>query len=233
MDNQELLRLQGTVENIVYRNEENGYTVLEIIGGDDYITAVGSMPQVNAGDNVNLLGYFTNHRSYGRQFSVKTCEVERPSQAADILRYLSSGAIKGIGPSTAKRLVEEFGDAALDVMENEPERVARLRGITPKKAVEFSEQLKANAGIRALMLFLGEYGISNTSAVKIFNVYGGRSVEQIKQNPYILCDPEFGVSFESADFIAKKESFEPDCELAGSDDLGIFENRSGAARRNP
>ena len=85
MDNQELLRLQGTVENIVYRNEENGYTVLEIIGGDDYITAVGSMPQVNAGDNVNLLGYFTNHRSYGRQFSVKSCEVERPSEAADIL----------------------------------------------------------------------------------------------------------------------------------------------------
>ena len=213
MDNQELLRLQGAVENIVYRNEENGYTVLEIIDGDDYITAVGSMPQVNAGDSVNLVGYFTNHRSYGRQFSVKTCEVERPSQAADILRYLSSGAVKGIGPSTAKRLVEEFGDAALDVMENEPERVARLRGITQKKALEFSEQLKANAGIRALMLFLGEYGISNTSAVKIFNVYGGRSVEQIKQNPYILCGPEFGVSFESADFIAKKESFEPDSEL--------------------
>lgn len=213
MDDQTLLRLQGAVENIVYRNEENGYTVLEIIDGDDYITAVGSMPQVSAGDSVTLMGFFTNHRSYGRQFSVKSCEVERPSQAADILRYLSSGAVKGIGPSTAKKLVDEFADATLDVMENDPERVAKLRGITLKKAKEFSEQLKANAGIRALMLYLGEYGISNTSAVKIFNVFGGRSVDQIKQNPYILCDPDFGVGFESADFIAKNESFDSDSEL--------------------
>ena len=213
MEGQALLRLQGAVENIVYRNEENGYTVLEISDGDDYITAVGSMPQVSAGDSVTLMGFFTNHRSYGRQFSVKTCEVERPSQAADILRYLSSGAVKGIGPSTAKKLVDEFADATLDVMENDPERVAKLRGITLKKAREFSDQLKANAGIRALMLYLGEYGISNTSAVKIFNVFGGRSVDQIKQNPYILCEPDFGVGFEQADFIAKKESLEPDNDL--------------------
>lgn len=213
MDDKTLYRLQGAVENIVYRNEENGYTVLELSDGEDYITAVGSMPQVSAGDSVILMGSFTNHRNYGRQFSVKTCEVERPSQAADILRYLSSGAVKGIGPSTAKKLVDEFMDSTLDVMENEPERVARIKGITLKKANEFAEQLKANAGIRALMLFLGEYGISNNSAVKIFNVYGGRSVDQIKQNPYILCEPDFGVSFESADFIAKKEALEPDCEL--------------------
>ena len=213
MDDQTLLRLQGAVENIVYRNEENGYTVLEISDGDDYITAVGSMPQVSAGDSVTLMGFFTNHRSYGRQFSVKSCEVERPSEAADILRYLSSGAVKGIGPSTAKKLVDEFADATLDVMENDPERVAKLRGITLKKARDFSDQLKANAGIRALMLYLGEYGISNTSAVKIFNVFGGKSVDQIKQNPYILCEPDFGVGFERADFIAKKESLEPDSDL--------------------
>ena len=213
MDNQTLLRLQGAVENIVYRNEENGYTVLEISDGDDYITAVGSMPQVSAGDSVTLMGFFTNHRSYGRQFSVKSCEVERPSEAADILRYLSSGAVKGIGPSTAKKLVDEFADATLDVMENDPERVAKLRGITLKKARDFSDQLKANAGIRVLMLYLGEYGISNTSAVKIFNVFGGKSVDQIKQNPYILCEPDFGVGFERADFIAKKESLEPDSDL--------------------
>ena len=213
MEEQTLLRLQGAVENIVYRNDENGYTVLEISDGEDYITAVGSMPQVSAGDSVTLIGAFTNHRSYGRQFSVRNCEVERPSQAADILRYLSSGAVRGIGPSTAKKLVDEFRDQTLDVMENEPERVARIRGITIKKALEFSEQLKANAGIRALMLYLGEYGISNNSAVKIFNVYGAGSVDQIKQNPYILCEPDFTVSFESADMIAKKESFEPDNEL--------------------
>ena len=100
MDDQTLLRLQGAVENIVYRNEENGYTVLEISDGDDYITAVGSMPQVSAGDSVTLMGFFTNHRSYGRQFSVKFCEVERPSEAADVLRYLSSLTSSRTRPST-------------------------------------------------------------------------------------------------------------------------------------
>lgn len=213
MEDKTMLNLKGTVENIVYRNEENGYTVLEISDGDDYITAVGSMPQVSAGDNVSLLGFYTTHRSYGRQFSAKSCEVERPSQAADILRYLSSGAVKGIGPSTAKKLVDEFMDATLDVMENQPERVAAIKGITKKKAFEFSAQLKANEGIRSLMLYLGEFGISNSAAVKIFNVYGTHSVEQIKKNPYVLCDGDFGVSFEAVDLIAKNEALEPDNEL--------------------
>ena len=128
MREEKLLRLEGVVENIVYRNDENGYTVLEISDGEDYITAVGVMPQTGAGDKVVLTGVFTEHKSYGRQFSARACEVCRPSEAADILRYLSSGAVKGIGPSTAQKLVAEFGDSTLDIMENQPERVARLKG---------------------------------------------------------------------------------------------------------
>ena len=210
MDNENLLQLEGAVENIVYRNEENGYTVIEISDGDDYITAVGIMPQANVGDTVKLTGVYTNHRNYGRQFSAQICEICRPTESADILRYLSSGAIKGIGASTAQRLVSEFGEATLDVMETQPERVALIKGISKSKALDFANQLKTNTGVRTLMLYLGEYGISNTSAVKIYNALGSGCVDRIRENPYILCQGDFGVSFESADFIAKKESLEPE-----------------------
>lgn len=213
MDNKNMLQLEGAVENIVYRNEENGYTVIELSDGDDYITAVGIMPHVGAGDTVKLTGGYTTHKSYGRQFSAQVCEVCRPTETADILRYLSSGAVKGIGPSTAQRIVSEFGEASLDVMENQPERLSALKGISKNMAESFSVQLKTREGVRTLMLFLGEYGISNTSSVKIFNVFGAQSVERIKENPYILCEGDFDVSFENADFIAKRESFEPDSRI--------------------
>ena len=210
MSDEKLLQLEGAVENIVYRNEENGYSVIEISDEDDYITAVGIMPQVGVGDTVKLTGTYINHRNYGRQFSASICEICRPTESADILRYLSSGAIKGIGAATAQRLVAEFGEATLDVMENQPERVALLKGISKSKAEDFSLQLKTNSGVRTLMLYLGEYGISNTASVKIYNAFGPSCVDRIKANPYILCEGDFGVSFESADFIAKKESLEPE-----------------------
>lgn len=210
MQNEEMLRLEGEIENIVYRNEQNGYTVLEIADGDDSITAVGVMPPLSPGDKVALTGVFIEHKSYGRQFSARACEVGRPTETADILRYLSSGAVKGVGPSTARRLVEAFGESTLEVMETQPERVAELKGISSEKALDFAAQLRANAGIRTLMLFLGEYGVSNASAVKIFNALGGNCVEQIRENPYMLCEGDFGVSFERADFIAKREHLEKD-----------------------
>ena len=213
MPNETLLQLEGAIENIVYRNEENGYTVIEISDDDDYITAVGIMPQVGVGDTVKLTGIYINHRNYGKQFSVQVCEVCRPTESADILRYLSSGAIKGIGSATAQRLVKEFGEATLDVMENQPERIAMLKGISKSKAEDFSNQLKMNTGVRTLMLYLGEYGISNSSSVKIYNLLGSNCVERIKENPYILCQGDFGISFESADFIAKKEKLEPDSNI--------------------
>ena len=130
MNNDNLLQLEGAIESVVFRNDENGYTVIELADGDDYLTAVGIMPQVSSGDVVKLTGKYTNHPSYGRQFAVQICEISRPTEAADILRYLSSGAIKGIGTQTAQRLVKEFGEATLDVLENQPERVAMLKGIS-------------------------------------------------------------------------------------------------------
>ena len=120
MNNDNLLQLEGAIESVVFRNDENGYTVIELADGDDYLTAVGIMPQVSSGDVVKLTGKYINHPSYGRQFAVQVCEISRPTEAADILRYLSSGAIKGIGTQTAQRLVKEFGEATLDVLENQP-----------------------------------------------------------------------------------------------------------------
>ncbi len=213
MADEKMLRLEGAVESIVYKNEENGYSVIEISDGDDVITAVGIMPQINPGDSVSLIGDFITHRSYGRQFSVRAYEVCRPTRAADILRYLSSGAVKGIGASTAQRLVSEFGEATLEVMETQPERVALLKGISARKAEEFAAQLRANTGVRELMLYLGEFGISNAAAAKIYSALGGSCVERIKANPYILCGGEFGVSFESADHIARKENLGTDSEI--------------------
>ena len=213
MQDGKLLRLEGAVENIVFRNDENGYTVLELSDGDDYITAVGVMPLVSAGDNVILLGSFTEHRSYGRQFTAQTCEVTRPTGAADILRYLASGAVKGVGPATARRLVDAFGEATLEVMENEPDRVAMLRGISKIKALEFAEQLRSDQSVRSLMIYLGGFGIGNTAAIKVFKALGSSAVEQIKQNPYLLCEGDFGISFETADIVAKREELEPDSEL--------------------
>ena len=143
MNNDNLLQLEGAIESVVFRNDENGYTVIELADGDDYLTAVGIMPQVSSGDVVKLTGKYTNHPSYGRQFAVQICEISRPTEAADILRYLSSGAIKGIGTQTAQRLVKEFGEATLDVLENQPERVPYrrryLRGLA-----ETANELRTN-----------------------------------------------------------------------------------------
>lgn len=213
MPEQPLLRLEGEVDTVVFRNDANGYTVLEIADGDEEITAVGAMPPVTQGDRVVLMGAFIEHRVYGRQFAARSCEICRPSESADILRYLSSGAVKGVGPSTAQKLVKEFGDSTLEVMERQPERVALLKGISAEKARDFAAQLKANAGIRTLMLYLGEYGISNVSAIKIFNALGADSASLIQNNPYVLCQGDFGVSFERADFIAKRENMENDSEV--------------------
>ncbi|MCH5202115.1 MAG: ATP-dependent RecD-like DNA helicase [Oscillospiraceae bacterium] len=205
MEQQELLQITGTVEDIIYRNEENGYTVVDIEVKKEMITATGIMPTVESGMEVRLFGYYKSHPSYGLQFAVETFEQTIPTSIQGILRYLSSGAIKGVGFATANNLVKAFRENTLTVMENEPERVAKIRGISMTKAVEISNQLKENLGIRELMLYLSEFSISAHSAVKIYRIYGDKSLEYIRENPYQLCNSGLRVSFEMADMIAKKQ----------------------------
>lgn len=201
-DNETLLELSGQVEEIIYRNEENGYTVIELMGEESMITATGVMPMLSVGEAVKLYGVFKNHPTYGEQFAVSAFERAMPESMDGILKYLSGGAVKGIGPATARRLVMEFGQNTLYVLENEPERVAKLRGISEKKAQEISEQLRSMIGIRELMVFLATYGISAHVAVNIWKYLGKDAITLIEENPYVLCGQGIGVSFETADRIA-------------------------------
>lgn len=212
MQDNKLLELTATVETIIYRNEQNGYTVIEL-NDEDETTAVGIMPDVNVGEKVKIIGVKKPHANYGMQFSVSTYEKSLPEDIAGILSYLGSGSIKGIGPATASALVGEFGSNTLSVLENEPQRVAKIKGISLKKAVDISKQLRENTGIRELMLYLTKYDISPSSAVKIYRAFGSHSISEIERNPYSLIGSDFGISFEKADAIAVKLGIEFDEKL--------------------
>ncbi len=212
MQDNELMELKANVETIIYRNEHNGYTVIEL-DDEDETTAVGIMPDINAGETVRLIGYFKPHPTYGMQLAVTTYEKSMPEDIAGILNYLSSGSIKGIGPATAAALIKEFGANTLTVLENEPQRVAKLKGISLKKATDISKQLRENTGIRELILYLNQYDISPSGAVKIFKSFGSNSIAEIERNPYCLVNSETGINFEQADRIAIKLNFQSDDKI--------------------
>ena len=204
MENSELLMLCGTVQSVIYRNEENGYSVISLTNNGASATAVGSMTSVNTGDEVKLIGNWKTHASYGKQFAFECYEQSLPSSKEGILRYLSSGAVKGIGLGTAKKIVAKFGEDSLDVIRNEPEKLCAIRGISKEKAAEMSEDIRNTLGMRELMTELGGYHISVQEAVKIWKNYGSDAFDRIKENPYILCSDEIGIEFRRADGIAAK-----------------------------
>ena len=196
--------INGTVTRIVFSSADTGYTVLELENSGFTETCVGNMPGICVGEELELTGKFTVHPVYGQQFKVESCLKTLPSGAAAIMRYLSSGVIKGIGPATAKRIVKSFGDSTFDVMENEPERIAQIKGISIARAKEFQKEISARKSLRELCLRLAQYGLSADDAVSAFNALGETAAEQIEQNPYLLCRPEIGFEFERADSIAEK-----------------------------
>lgn len=204
-----MYQVEGEVETIIYRNEDNGYTVIEL-SGDENLTAVGIMPMISVGEEVRLTGVFKNHPSYGRQLSVSVCERSMPSTTAGILKYLSSGAIKGIGPAKAAVIVREFGENTLEILENEPERVAKIKGITLKAANKISERIKAAFGMRELIIYLGKFGINGETTVLVWKKLGNRAITEIEENPYILCSEGIYVPFEVADRIAVDKKFPSD-----------------------
>jgi len=195
--------LTGEVERIIFQNLENGYTVLELAAEDELHTVTGVMPNVKAGENITVMGSFKTHPSFGIQFNAQAYEVVRPQSSEAILRYLSSGAVKGIGPATAAKLVREFGENTLYVMENEPDRISAFKGISKKKAQEISEFLKAESGMREMLLYLSKYGVSPNEAAKIWKMYGSTYLERIEENPYCLCSDILGIDFYRADAIAQ------------------------------
>lgn len=197
-----LYEINGAVERIVFRNEQNGYSVIELSVENELVTAVGIMPYISAGETVKLLGIFKSHPTFGEQFSVEICERSMPTTTAAILKYLSCGAIKGIGPSTACKLVEKFGEKTLEIIEKNPQELAKIKGITQEKAKKISEEFAKIFGIRELMIYLGKYGITPEEAIKIYKIYGQDAVEKISENPYLLCEEPLQISFERADKLA-------------------------------
>jgi len=221
-------KLSGSVEHITYTNNSNGYTVALLNVNDDMVTIVGMMPFLAVGDCIEVIGKFDVHPTYGNQFKVSSFEKAAPSDTASILRYLSSGAIRGVGPSTARNIVERFGDSALEIIETEPERLAEIRGISLDKAMKIAEEYNKQFGVRDVMLFLSPFRISPEGALKVFNVLGSNATEIIRNNPYVLCTEDIGFSFEkaeeiSAHFAVPKDS---DCRISAGLEFVLRHNLS-------
>lgn len=197
-----MLELKGSVEEIIYRNENNGYSVLNVLCDGINTTAVGNMSDVSVGDELRLVGNWKNHPSYGEQFSFEYYEQFMPSTGESVLKYLSSGTIKGIGRATAKRLVDAFGENTLEVMRDEPMRLVEIRGISEAKAMALSEEVRKSFGMREVMVYLEKFKISAREAVRVWKALGTGAVALIEENPYILCSNNIDIPFDRADMIA-------------------------------
>ncbi len=202
LEKETLEQLEGTVERVIYSNEDNGYTICDMaLSDDEMITVVGIMPMTSDGDRLTVWGRWTHNPKYGRQFNVTQYERVMPSDVASILKYLSSRTIKGVGPKTALRIVEEFGEDTFSVIENHPEWLANIKGVSMKLAMSISESFKEQSEVRSAMMFFRDwFGVSTT--LKIYKRWGGRAVDVAKQNPYRLCNEIEGIGFESADRVA-------------------------------
>lgn len=205
--------LEGYVEKIVYRNTENGYTVLSLTNQDEEMTCVGIFTFINEGEYVRAVGIYIEHQLYGEQFKVESYEVKEPEDLFSMERYLGSGAIKGIGTALAARMVRKFKKDTFRIIEEEPERLAEIKGISERIAREVAEQFEEKKEMRNAMLFLQQYGISTNLAVKIYNTYGPKLYDIMKENPYKLADDISGIGFKLADEIATRVGIGSDSDF--------------------
>ncbi|MBE7053069.1 MAG: ATP-dependent RecD-like DNA helicase [Ruminococcaceae bacterium] len=206
----ELIKILGEVVNIIYKNEDNGYTVCEIETKDEVVVATGYLVGINEGDIINASGTWTKHNVYGEQFKIEIFEKEIPQSEDAIQKYLSSGIIKGIREKTAKRIVETFGKDSLKIIETSPMELRIIRGISAKKAVEIQQSYIEQMGATTLIMFLQKYNISVNMAAKIYKRFGPMSQDIIKKNPYVLVEEIEGIGFKTADDAAIKMGIEKD-----------------------
>ena len=204
--------IEGYVDHIIYRNQENGYTVASLIVDGEELTCVGTFQALSEGETICGKGRYTEHPSYGQQFSIYSYETVVPQDAFAIERYLGSGAIKGIGAALAARIVRKFGDDTLRIIEEEPERLAEVKGISERKAREIAEQVEEKADMRKAMMFLQKYGISQTLGVKIYQQYKQDMYRILKENPYKMAEDINGIGFKMADEIASRIGIHTDSD---------------------
>lgn len=205
--------INGYVDHIIFRNNDNGYTVMVMICDEEELTCVGAFSDIAEGECIEAKGEYTDHPTYGRQFAVKSFEEKAPQDALAIERYLGSGAIKGIGIALAARIVRRFKEDTFRIIEEEPERLAEVKGISQRKAMEIADQVNEKRDLRQAMIFLQQYGISTTLAVKIYNTYGQEVYSILKENPYRMADDVDGVGFRTADEIASRVGIRTDSDF--------------------
>ena len=200
----DLIFIEGTVSSVIYRNEENGYTILRLDSAEDgeEVTVVGTIPAVNPGEGLSVHGQWVHHSTYGEQLKAQVVERRMPTGEKGLLDYLSSGAIKGVGAATARRLVDLFGEDVLTVIEEDPQQLTRIKGISPKRAESIRQSLLVQLSTRRLLDFLSAHGLPLQIGMALYRRYGDMALTAIKADPYLLADDPFFVPFLQADRLA-------------------------------
>ncbi len=196
------MEIVGQITDIIYQNETNCYTVAEFTMENEITTVVGYLPFINKGDSLKLFGKFVTHQDYGEQFKIETFEKIMPQTLEALTGYLGSGAIKGVGPATAKKIVDKFGEETIPIIKMEPEKLAQIKGITKTKAIEIAEEFMEKWELWQIVGFLEKFGIGAQNSKKVYEMLGKNAVQQIEQNPYILLDITYGVDFNKIDKMA-------------------------------
>ena len=213
MDKTSTEKISGYVEHIIYRNTENGYTVFELIADGEEITCVGSFQAIDEGEGLELSGGYVEHAVYGIQFKVESFVETVLEDEQSIERYLGSGAIRGVGPSLAARIVKKFGRDTFRIVEQEPERLAEIKGISERRAMEIGAQMEEKKEMREAMIYLQKYGITNTLAMKIYQTYKEEVYHILEENPYRLAEDIDGIGFRRADELAARIGIHTDSDF--------------------
>lgn len=204
MDKKNCTELKGSVDSITYKSEGSGFAVIMLDADGEPVTAVGEIGDVDEGEELHLIGEFTNHPRYGEQFKVSLCQRALPTRVTAIQKYLASGVIKGIGPVLAKSIVTRFGDKVFDIFENDPMRLTEIEGISQKKAMKYAAEFAEKFAVRRLMTYLASNGVSSSVGVRAYRAWGNSALEMIEHNPYCLCSFEVGLPFAKADELAAR-----------------------------
>ena len=227
----ERVTIEGTVENVIFHNEENGYTVLQLTveGEDEPVNVVGCIPCAAAGEGMTVTGTWSVHPVHGPQLTAESVERRMPRSEEDMIAYLSSGILKGVGPATARRMVERFGTDTLLVIEQEPQRLRCIKGVSAQRAQELSAAFRALTGLRQLMEFLARYDLPVYLAMSLQRTYGDNAIQRLRDDPYILSRAQYGVDFALTDAIAISMGFDGDdpCRLRAALEYELSHNASG------
>lgn len=211
LEQREMTNLEGTVDSVVYQNEENGYTVLRLdVGEEEPVTVVGCIPGVAPGESLSAQGGWTHHATYGQQFKAEVARRGMPTGEKAIFDYLASGVVRGIGISTARKMLDLFGEETLAVLEHEPQRLTEIKGLTPKRAEAMGEAFRLQMGMRRLLDFLSAYDLPPQLGMPLYRRFGDRARQAVEENPYLLTEGELAVDFGRADTLALTLGFADD-----------------------